>query len=111
MISAQDFYASPKYIALRAKVEDRLNAIPDYARAKAEMEDASNRCKEDGRQMKKSDATVAQAKLDEKKAKIDLSFYRIYSKPYLSYYFRNDVKENVVSDVISFRVYELEQIY
>lgn len=46
---------------------------------------------------------------------IDLSFYQIYSKPYLSYYFRNDVKENVVSDVvsdvISFRVYEFEQIY
>lgn len=68
MISAKDFYASPKYVALKAKVEDRLNAISDYARAKAEMEDASNRRKEDGRQMKKSDATVAQAELDEAKA-------------------------------------------
>lgn len=54
MISAKDFYASPKYVALKAKVEDRLNAIPDYARAKAEMEDASDRRKEDGRQMKKN---------------------------------------------------------
>lgn len=73
MISAKDFYASPKYVALKAKVEDRLNAIPDYAQAKAEMEDASNRCKEDGRQMEKSDAAVAQAKLDEKKAKEEMN--------------------------------------
>jgi hypothetical protein len=65
MISAQDFYVSPKYIALKTKVEDRLNAIPDYARAKAEMED--------GRQMEKSDAAVAQAKLDEKKAKEEMN--------------------------------------
>lgn len=73
MISAKDFYVSPKYIALKAKVEDRLNAIPDYARAKAEMEDAGNRRKEDGRQMEKSDAVVAQAKLDEKKAKEEMN--------------------------------------
>lgn len=82
MISAKDFYASPKYVALKAKVEDRLNAIPDYARAKAEMEDASDRRKEDGRQMKKkSDTTVAQAKLDEKKSERGNEQYSSKSHP------------------------------
>lgn len=83
MISEKDFYTSPKYIALTAKVTAKLDTIPEYAAIKAAKEEASNRYKEAKRQMEEINETIAQAQFDQEKAKEEM----------------NDIQKRVILDL------------
>ena len=78
MISTKDFYASPKYVALKAKVKVVLDADPEYVKAEAERTEARD-CYREAEQLKEEcDQNMAQAEDDEEKA--EKKMYAIQKK-------------------------------
>lgn len=68
MISTKDFYASPKYVALKAKVKAVLDADPEYVKAEAEREEARDWYRDMEQQFEECDEEMANAELDEDEA-------------------------------------------
>lgn len=71
MISTKDFYASPKYVALKAKVKAVLDADPEYVKAEAEREEARDWYRDMEHQFEECDEEMANAELDEEDAEDD----------------------------------------